>query len=47
MVLVPYTKQTYVRRMASSGMLRHVALMRTDVLEELRASIWMARIGVL
>jgi hypothetical protein len=25
----------FVRRMASSGMLRHVALIRTDVLEEL------------
>jgi hypothetical protein len=27
------------RRMASSGMLHHVALVRTDFLEELRASI--------
>jgi hypothetical protein len=34
--------------MASSGMLRHVALVRTDVSEELNASIIrVARIGVL
>jgi hypothetical protein len=34
--------------MASSGMLRHVALVRTDVLEELSASIIsMTRIGEL
>jgi hypothetical protein len=36
------------RRMASSGMLRHVALVRTDVLEDLSASIIMVtRIGEL
>jgi hypothetical protein len=33
--------------MASSGMLRHVALVRTDVSEELGASIRMTRIGEL
>jgi hypothetical protein len=34
--------------MASSGILRHVALVRTDVLEELSASfIRLARIGEL
>jgi hypothetical protein len=34
--------------MASSGMLRHVALVRTDVTEELSASfIRVTRIGVL
>jgi hypothetical protein len=36
------------RRMVSSGMLRHVALVRTDVLEELSASfIRVTRIGEL
>jgi hypothetical protein len=36
------------RRMASSGMLRHVALVRTNVLEDLSASIIrVTRIGVL
>jgi hypothetical protein len=33
--------------MASSGMLRHVALVRTDVSEELSASIRVTRIGEL
>jgi hypothetical protein len=33
------------KRMASSGMLRHVALVRTDVSEELNASIRVTRIG--
>jgi hypothetical protein len=33
--------------MTSSGMLRRVALVRTDVSEELRASIKVARIGEL
>jgi hypothetical protein len=43
-------KSGYVRlrRMASSGMLLHVALVRTEVSEELRASIIrVTRIGVL
>jgi hypothetical protein len=31
--------QRFIRRMASSGMLHHVALVRTDVSEELSASI--------
>jgi CelD/BcsL family acetyltransferase involved in cellulose biosynthesis len=35
------------RRMASSGMLRRVTLVRTDVSEELSASIMMTRIGEL
>jgi hypothetical protein len=33
--------------MASSGMLRRVALVRTDVLEDLNASIKVTRIGEL
>jgi hypothetical protein len=38
----------YIRRMASSGMLHRVALVRTDVSEELSASIIrMTRIGEL
>jgi hypothetical protein len=33
-----WPKTTWLSRMVSSGMLRHVALVRTDVLEELSAS---------
>jgi hypothetical protein len=33
------------RTILSSGMLRYVALVRTDVSEELSASIWVTRIG--
>jgi hypothetical protein len=43
-----YIKDTIFRRMVSSEMLRHVALIRTDVLEELSASfIRVTRIGEL
>jgi hypothetical protein len=41
-------RNTAVRRTASSGMLRRVALVRPDVSEELGASvIWVIRIGEL
>jgi hypothetical protein len=44
----PWKSQILHRRMASSGMLRRVALVRTDVSEELSASIIMVtRIGEL
>jgi hypothetical protein len=43
-----HAEKLKVGRMASSGMLRHVALVRTDVSEELSASIIRAtRIGEL
>jgi hypothetical protein len=43
-----YCEKESTRRMVSSGMLRRVALVRTDVLEELSASfIRVTRIGVL
>jgi hypothetical protein len=45
---VSVTGDTELRRMASSGMLHHVALGRTDVSEELSASfIRVTRIGEL
>jgi hypothetical protein len=48
MMFVPYSKHTYEGRMASSEMLRRVALVRTDVSEELSASfIRVTRIGEL
>jgi hypothetical protein len=43
-----YQRQKYMLRMVSSGMLRRVALVRTDVSEELSASfIRVTRIGEL
>jgi hypothetical protein len=46
-VALPLAEDGNIRRMASSGMLRRVALVRTDVSEELSASIRVTRIGEL
>jgi hypothetical protein len=46
-IVVGYMTGLYTERMASSGFLRRVALVRTDVSEELSVSIRVTRIGEL